>query len=238
MRRTPHRTCTPRPTPSVSTWPPARSVSGDHHCWGSGRSVPPRLPTPPRTRFSVRSTGSWQRTRPARPVTERPAGRGEPPVFFCSKAVALRGRHAFFRIGGAAAGNHTIELEHDERGDHCPCGIQGLPERDYPEDRDSTEARCVPAPSIRASCLERNWSSYPVGKYCALGPNSNTYAGVLSRWCGGGTLEPPGWLPGFDDAPPVAGTANPMADARTTFLPGAGCLTIDCRSEFCKWSPW
>jgi hypothetical protein len=158
------------------------------------------------------------------------------PVFFCSKSVALGFSHAFFRVGGPGPGNSTFELEHDENGDHCPCGIQGLPTRDYPEDRDSSDASCISAPAISESCLIANWSSYPVGKYCALGPNSNGYARFLAESCGATGLRPPGRLPGFSDAPPRAGTANPALDARITILPG-GCQTINCDDQSCKQAP-
>jgi hypothetical protein len=158
------------------------------------------------------------------------------PVFFCSKKVALGFSHVFFRVGGSGPGNSTFELEHDENGDHCPCGIQGLPTRDYPEDRDSTDAACIPAPAISESCLMAKWSSYPVGKYCALGPNSNSYARSVAESCGATGLRPPGRLPGFSDAPPLAGTANPALDARITILPGA-CQTITCDDQSCKEAP-
>lgn len=154
------------------------------------------------------------------------------PVFFCSKPIALGQRHAFFRVGGAAPGNPTFGLEHDEHGDHCRCGIQGWPTRDYPEDRDATNATCIPAPTITETCLVNNWLNYPIGKYCALGPNSNTYTRVLAENCGARGLRPPGSVPGFDDAPPPSHTANPALDARITFLPGA-CQTIDCDDRIC-----
>jgi hypothetical protein len=155
------------------------------------------------------------------------------PVFFCSKSVAFGQSHAFFRVGGSGPGNSTFELEHDEYGEHCQCGIQGWPTRDYPEDRDAADAPCVPAPMITESCLLNNWSSYPVGKYCALGPNSNTYARFVAERCGAVGLRPPGRLPGFNDAPPTNHTANPALDARATILPG-GCQTIDCDDDVCR----
>jgi len=176
-------------------------------------------------------TIDWLPAGPAPSPTPSPEPTPDRPVFFCSKPVALGRSHAFFRVGGSGPGNSTFELEHDELGDHCRCGIQGLPTRDYPEDRDSTDAMCIPAPGITESCLVSSWNSYPVGKYCALGPNSNTYARFLAEKCGGTGLKPPGKLPGFEDVPPAAGTGNPAADARLTFLPG-GCGTVDCKE--CK----
>lgn len=183
------------------------------------------------------SRGMQQLAREASPggaTTPSPAGASgtSRPVFFCSKSVALGGKHAFFRAGGSGTGNSTFELEHDEYGEHCQCGIQGHPTRDYPEDRDSSDATCVAAPAVTEACLLNNWARYPIGKYCALGPNSNTYARFLADRCGATGLHPPGWLPGFDDAPPLAGTANPALDARITFLPGA-CGTIECDDDTC-----
>ncbi len=171
-----------------------------------------------------------QETPTVAPVGSAPAGR---PVFFCSKPVALGQSHAFFRVGGAGPGNPTFELEHDEYGDHCPCGIQGWPTRDYPEDRDTADASCIPAPLITEACLASNWSNYPIGKYCALGPNSNTYARVLAERCGARGLRPPGRVPGFNDPPPPDHTANPALDARITVLPGA-CQTIECDDRSCQ----
>jgi hypothetical protein len=137
---------------------------------------------------------------------------GSMDVFFCSKPVALGlANHAFFRVGGAGPGNQTYELEHDDYGEHCPCGMQGIPWSNYSEDRDSTAAACVPAPSISATCLAQQYNAYPRGNYCATGPNSNTYARVTAEACGW-TGRPPqslGNLPGFPDAPPAAGTASP-----------------------------
>jgi len=156
----------------------------------------------------------------------------EPPVFFCNKEITgsliHRQGHAFFRIGGAAPGSPTFELEHDERGDHCACGFQGIPQRDFKEDVDATDAKCVAAPGISASCLAKNWNTYPIGKYCALGPNSNTYARFLAEKCGGKGLKPPGGVQGFDDSPPPAGTAN---DTSTVFT--LRCNEISCDDQSC-----
>ncbi len=189
-------------------------------------------------RITVLPTSSIQRQEESNPEDLVPtpsggSGASIRPVFFCSKPVALGQRHAFFRIGSSEPGNPTFELEHDEYGDHCPCGIQGWPTRDYPEDRDATDARCISAPTITEACLLSNWATYPIGKYCALGPNSNTYARFLAERCGAIGLRPPGSVPGFDDSPPTAGTANPALDARVTFLPGA-CQTIDCDDDTCR----
>jgi hypothetical protein len=139
-----------------------------------------------------------------------PTGSGAQPVFLCTKPIlgsGIHGKgHAFFRIGGSGTGNPTYELEHDKS---CPCAWQGHPRQNEPEDVNAADAQCVPAPRINSGCLDANWSSYPIGMYCAWGPNSNTYAGVMTRRCGGGSLRPPGDTPGFDDAPPSAGGSGP-----------------------------
>jgi hypothetical protein len=132
------------------------------------------------------------------------------PVFFCSKPIMLSGlhgkSHAFFRVGGSGPGNPTYELEHDES---CPCAWQGWPRRNDPDDFSATNATCIPAPMISESCLATNWASYPVGQYCSWGPNSNTYTRIIAERCGAVGLRPPGNVPGFDDAPPSAGSSGP-----------------------------
>jgi hypothetical protein len=51
------------------------------------------------------------------------------------------------------------------------------------------------------------------------------------RGRGGTGLRPPGWLPAFNDAPPLAGTANPALDARFQVLGRAA--KIDCDDNSC-----
>jgi hypothetical protein len=180
------------------------------------------------------ATGKDTAPSPTPALGTAPAAPQNRPVFLCSKSVALGQSHAFFRVGGSGPGNATFELEHDEFGDHCPCGIQGWPTRDYPEDKNSGDAKCIPAPAMTESCLTDNWNSYPIGKYCALGPNSNTYARFLAEKCGGKGFQPPGSVPGFPDAPPQAGTASKSLDARLTLLV---CPTIDCNDQWCTAFP-
>jgi hypothetical protein len=161
------------------------------------------------------------------------AAASSPPVFFCTKPVVLGQSHAFFRVGGSGPGNPTFELEHDETGDHCPCGMQGWPTRDYAEDKNASDAPCVAAPTITQACLLSNYNRYPIGKYCGLGPNSNTYARWLAEQCGATGLRPPGRIPGFDDAPPAPGTA---ADTGTSggVIMGLFCDTISCDNNYCR----
>jgi hypothetical protein len=172
-------------------------------------------------------------------TNEPTQGSGSPsapaaPVFFCSKKVALGFSHAFFRVGGSGTGNPTFELEHDEIGDHCPCGFQGWPTRDYPEDRDDADAPCILLPGVTPACLAANYLTYPIGRYCATGPNSNTYARWLAEKCGAVGKRPPGRLPGFGDSPPVAGTAAPPSFPGTGVLGTVGvCGSIACDNDFC-----
>ncbi len=152
------------------------------------------------------------------------------PVFFCSKPIlgsSLHGQsHAFFRVGGSGAGNTTYELEHDKP---CPCAWQGFPRTNDPDDFNASNATCIAAPAISESCLVANWSSYPVGKYCARGPNSNTYTRVIAEKCGAVGLRPPGNVLGFDAAPPVAGTHS----APHPYIQALGwCDEVEC-GEYC-----
>lgn len=151
--------------------------------------------------------------------TPQPPGPSQ-PVFICSKALrrAPFGRHAFFRIGGAGSGNSTMELEPEETRTGC---FQGVPQRDFREDVDAADADCR-ATAIATNCLDSAFASYPVGHYCTLGPNSNSFVGHLANQCGAGSIRPSGWLPGYDEAPPPAGTFAPSPES--TLL---GCST-DC----------
>jgi hypothetical protein len=152
----------------------------------------------------------------------------ELPVFICSIPLrtkvlgALGFRHSFFRIGGAGLGNTTRELEPDDllgspNGPDC---VQGVPTRDFVDDFTASDADCL-ATSISFAALEAQFASYPTGHYCTTGPNSNSFVGTLASRLGAGGLRPPGFLPGFDDPPPTAGT---FAPSRITTL------TQGCRS--------
>jgi hypothetical protein len=173
------------------------------------------------------STGSVSSAAGASGPVATPTAAGSRPVFFCSKPILLSflhgKRHAFFRIGGSGTGNETYELEHDEPCSGC---YVGYPRHNEPEDRDATDALCTPAPAISDSALASNWNAYPIGQYCAWGPNSNTYARVIAEKCGGKGLRPPGDVPGFDDTPPMPGTFGPppipISAAGLCYEPG-GC---------------
>jgi hypothetical protein len=143
-------------------------------------------------------------------------------VYLCSKELESSpvGTHAFFRIGGAGSAHPTLSLEPVDRGGDC---YQGQPMRNFPEDFNSTSARCDRT-SLALSCLESQYASYPIGHYCALGPNSNTFVGHLARQCGLSNPDPPGWNPGIDDNPPPSGTFAP-SPMSTLFW---GCSTKEC----------
>jgi hypothetical protein len=162
---------------------------------------------------------------------------GQPPyvVFMCSKELERSpvGTHAFFRVGGRNIGNPTYSLEPvdqplfdpaDLDGTH-PWGsgcLQGIPMRDFPEDV-KADSQCEMT-SIDLPCLEREFASYPIGLYCTLGPNSNTFVGHVARNCGINHPNPPGWNPGIDDNPPSSGTFAPSTDYTLV----AGCVEKLC----------
>jgi hypothetical protein len=145
------------------------------------------------------------------------------PVFVCAKPLATSpvGNHAFFRFGAATAGNPTMELEPEEIRPGC---FQGVPQRDFPEDFSSSTTNCLPVSSTKAA-IDGEFAAYPQGHYCTFGPNSNSFVGHLLRRTGAGSVRPSGWLPGFDEGPPPAGTFAPSPTSTLT-----GCTTSDCPS--------
>ncbi len=142
-------------------------------------------------------------------------------VFLCSKDLETSplGTHAFFRVGGTGTGQPTFSLEPEDRGSDC---FQGEPKRNFPADVNAA-AQCEPT-SLALSCIEAQFAAYPIGHYCALGPNSNTFVGHIARNCGMSNPDPPGWNPGIDDSPPPAGTFAP-SPMNTLLL---GCRTKEC----------
>ncbi|MFL5383935.1 MAG: DUF4157 domain-containing protein [Longimicrobiaceae bacterium] len=143
-------------------------------------------------------------------------------VYLCSKSLDTSpvGSHAFFRIGGAGKGNTTLSLQPVDSSLGADCW-QGIPGRDYPSDLDA-EGSCEPT-AITETCLDTQYSAYPIGHYCTLGPNSNTFVGHLARKCGMAKPDPAGWTPGIDGSPPPGGTFAP--DKWTTM---SGCTTKQC----------
>lgn len=157
------------------------------------------------------------------PETWEAIGGATPVVYLCS--IDLRtspvGRHALFRIGAPGPGNETRSLQPFDQGGDC---WQGIPLRNEPFDQ-SAAADCQ-ATTISAACLEREFRAYPVGHYCTLGPNSNTFVGHLARSCGMANPDPTGWTPGIGDSPPPSGTFAPDKWATLT-----GCETKICLFE-------
>jgi hypothetical protein len=142
-----------------------------------------------------------------------------PTVYMCAKDLETSpvGRHAFFRVGSQESGNPTYELEpQDNRPLASIAGIkygsgcwQGIPMRNVPEDRDYFRIGDCEATPISLPCLDREFASYPIGRYCTFGPNSNTLVGHIARQCGLKNPDPPGWTPGIDDHPPESLTFAP-----------------------------
>lgn len=199
--------------------------AGDILTSAHGESVEFSRTLLPPNRRAVLST---QRRSPPTPEPPRrtdnpPAEQPHATIYMCAKDLdeSPFGRHAFFRIGGSGAGNPTISLEPFDRSLGADCW-QGVPGRSYPSDV-YADADCEIIP-ITLTCLEREFRAYPVGHYCTLGPNSNTFVGHIARNCGVSDPDPPGWTPGIDDSPPPSGTFAP--DKWTTLL--QGCTTKIC----------
>jgi len=165
-------------------------------------------------------------------------------VYICSKDLDTSpiGKHAFFRVGRPERGNTTYSLqpvnqhlldpndldrgERERNGDtEERYGVgcwQGVPDVNWSSDLNAT-GECELS-SISLNDLVREHAAYPVGHYCTLGPNSNTYVGHIGRNCGVSNVDPPGWTPGIDDQPPPSGTFAPSR--KYTLI--AGCTTKEC----------
>ena len=196
---------------------------------GSAKSVQRQMITP----LAAGGGYGGLMDRDRRATTEADTSGGEsagaastgPTIYMCSKALDTSplGSHAFFRIGGVGTGTPTISLQPiDTLMADC---WQGVPGRDYPSEV-SAEAKCE-ATAISLSCLEREFSAYPIGHYCTLGPNSNTFIGHLARRCGMSNPDPPGWTPGIDDSPPPSGT----------FAPDKWETLTGCKTKICTTPP-
>lgn len=144
------------------------------------------------------------------------------PVYMCSKPLDTSplGSHAFFRTGAPGAGNPTVSLQPIDSSLGADCW-QGIPGRNYESDLNA-EGTCE-LTSMTVSCLDQELAAYPIGHYCTLGPNSNTFVGHVAKQCGISDPDPPGWTPGIDDSPPPSGTYAP--DKWETLT---GCTTKRC----------
>jgi hypothetical protein len=79
--------------------------------------------------------------------------------------------------------------------------------------------------TVRADDLKRASKSYPIGKYCTSGPNSNTYVGSIMRQMS--AIIPPfaGTLIGLTSDPPETGTFAHQPPISTVFTCPS---TTDC----------
>ena len=165
-------------------------------------------------------------------------------VYICSKDLDTSpiGKHAFFRIGRPEKGNTTYSLQpvnqhlfdpnDPDRGERGKNGDneekygvgcwQGVPDINWSSDLNA--AGVCEATALSLNSLINAHNSYPIGHYCTLGPNSNTYVGHIARICGMTNVDPPGWTPGIDDSPPPNGTFAPSR--KYTLI--AGCVTKEC----------
>lgn len=153
---------------------------------------------------------------------ERVTGNNQRLVYMCSKSLdtSPAGSHAFFRLDSPGSGNDTISLQPMLVNRACDCW-QGIPDWNYPSDV-SAAASCA-LTGFAFADLYREYLAYPIGHYCTLGPNSNTFVGHIARNLGMSSPDPDGVTPGIDDAPPPSGTFAPDKWATLT-----GCVTKDC----------
>lgn len=143
-------------------------------------------------------------------------------VYMCSKPLDTSpfGSHAFFRLDAPGSGNDTISLQPMLVNRTCDCW-QGIPDWNYPSDV-SAPGTCA-LTTFSFPDLYREFQVYPIGHYCTLGPNSNTFVGHIARNLGMSNPDPDGVTPGIDDAPPPWGTFAPDKWATLT-----GCVTKEC----------
>ncbi len=156
-----------------------------------------------------------------------------PDVYICwsPTEAAPIANHSWFRVGGPepSPDHETFSLyprlvKQAADGSSCAQGVtfRGAADADI-----SRSGSCLKTP-LNYACIETNFSRYPRGLYCPLGPNSNTFTGAVSRAC---NLPPniaiPDLVPGFDAQPPQAGTFGPD----WTTMTSTGALTCgpkDC----------
>lgn len=111
--------------------------------------------------------------------------------------------HAFFRIGGTTPSHRTYSLIPVNTSGDCHQGVPGI---NYHEDY-TAGGVCAIMPGKTESDVSSKHSLYPIGRYCTLGPNSNSYVGNILRDLGLSTaIMHGGWRPGESNSPPRAGT--------------------------------
>lgn len=153
---------------------------------------------------------------------ERVQGDNRRNVYICSKSTdtARVPQHAFFRLDAPGPRNETISLQPMQVNMTSDCW-QGIPDWNYPSDY-SAAGTCT-LTAIDFGDLYNQFQAYPIGHYCTLGPNSNTFVGYIARNLGITNPDPAGWTPGIDASPPPSGTFAP-----NTWETLARCRTIEC----------
>lgn len=153
---------------------------------------------------------------------ERVQGDNRRNVYICSKSTdtARVPKHAFFRLDAPGRRNDTISLQPIQVRMMSDCW-QGIPDWNYPSDY-NIDGTCT-LTAISFSDLYNQFQAYPIGHYCTLGPNSNTFVGYIARNLGIRNPDPAGWTPGIDASPPPSGTFAPNVWKTLT-----ECQTIEC----------
>jgi hypothetical protein len=153
---------------------------------------------------------------PVPPVTppSLPPPQTGPPVYICwsPTEAAPIANHSWFRVGGPEPqeDHETFSLfpkivKKDTSGSGC---AQGVPVLGSLDRTDLLRPSSCAKTQLNLACVKSTFSTYPVGYYCPLGANSNTFTGATARACGV-NFDPPAFVPGYDMSPPVAGTFGP-----------------------------
>jgi hypothetical protein len=166
---------------------------------------------------------------------QEPPPPGGPPVFLCwsPTAAVSWANHAWLRVGGPEPqpDHETFSLfpsivKTAQDGTGCS---QGLTYQGAADTQGMTRVgTCKPVP-ISYSCVASQFAAYPKGKYCFLGPNSNTFAKTLVAPCGSSAV-PDDYVPGWESDPPRPGTFGPdwTAPGIGGWLGAAWCSDKDC----------
>ena len=143
-------------------------------------------------------------------------------AFACYRPLSFfpAAHHAFFRIGSTVSGHTTYSLEPINTLGDCYQGVAG---KNYHEDF-TTNGVCTTMPGKTESDIIPEHRAYPIGKYCTLGPNSNTYTATVLRRLGlSASIFPGGWRPGEASGTPPRGSFAPSPGLTLT----TGCRDCD-----------
>jgi hypothetical protein len=208
--------------------PPIKALGGQKYGWVIEAFVEPvpKAVTPPPTVTPPPSPPPAPPPRPRRcDDMDRPIDDSE-QVYICTRGAAGEDNpvhHAYFRIGSTKTKCGPTYSLFPNNWTTAGC-IQGAPEKDQDIEEGGT---CVAAP-ITWSCVHREALNYPWGRYCLLGPNSNTFVRVIRDACGDTTTKPAeGWHPGFDSSKPEAGLGT-QESVFGEWLSSYNCEEIDC----------